>query len=334
MFKFLWWLIKLGTVLFCIGLILAIFELLFKFLAEYWWLLALCVILAATIFFFVSTWRKKKMKQRVREIHAEVELYRLDSLADIQGNQQTAYADEYQDENRIKPSFFEEQERSVHNSTWLNFGGVEAELLNIDLMDGHEFEYWCAALLRENGFQQVEVTQASGDDGVDILAEKDSIRYAIQCKRYNTYLGNKPIQEVHTGKAVYNCHVGAVMTNQYFTDGGKRAAMATGTLLWDRDWLRKHIVYTKSPESSSNTEALSQMDDLDGDEMLLAAVDVVLETRQASVPMLQKRLNLGYARAARIMDEMEEKGFVGPFQGSKPRSILLTKEQWNQRKWQ
>ena len=69
-------------------------------------------------------------------------------------------------------------------------------------------------------------------------------------------------------------------------------------------------------------------DELGGDEMLPAAVDVILETGQASVSMLQRRLKLGYARAARIVDEMEEKGIVGPFQGSKPRTILVTKEQW------
>ena len=68
--------------------------------------------------------------------------------------------------------------------------------------------------------------------------------------------------------------------------------------------------------------------EMDGDEMLPAAVDVILETGQASVSMLQRRLKLGYARAARIVDEMEEKGIVGPFQGSKPRAILVTKEQW------
>ena len=69
-------------------------------------------------------------------------------------------------------------------------------------------------------------------------------------------------------------------------------------------------------------------DELEGDEMLPAAVDVILETGQASVSMLQRRLKLGYARAARIVDEMEEKGIVGPFQGSKPRTILITKEKW------
>ena len=68
--------------------------------------------------------------------------------------------------------------------------------------------------------------------------------------------------------------------------------------------------------------------ELAGDEMLPAAVEIILETGQASVSMLQRRLKLGYARAARIVDEMEERGIVGPFQGSKPRAILITKEQW------
>ena len=66
----------------------------------------------------------------------------------------------------------------------------------------------------------------------------------------------------------------------------------------------------------------------EGDEMLPAAIDVVMETGQASVSMLQRRLKLGYSRAARIVDEMETRGIVGPFEGSKPRQILITKEQW------
>ena len=68
----------------------------------------------------------------------------------------------------------------------------------------------------------------------------------------------------------------------------------------------------------------------DGDELLPAAVEVILETGQASVSMLQRRLKLGYARAARIVDEMEEKGIVGPFEGAKPRQLLITREQWAQ----
>ena len=66
------------------------------------------------------------------------------------------------------------------------------------------------------------------------------------------------------------------------------------------------------------------------DELISAAIEVVLETGQASVSMLQRRLKLGYARAARLVDQMEEKGVVGPFEGSKPRQLLITKEQWQE----
>lgn len=111
----------------------------------------------------------------------------------------------------------------------------------IDHMEGHEFEHWCAALLLKIGFDSADVTQASGDDGVDIVAIKEGIRYAIQCKCYSSDLGNKPIQEVHAGKDVYRCHIGAVMTNVHFTAGGKRVAEATGTLLWDRTWIADKI---------------------------------------------------------------------------------------------
>ena len=81
-------------------------------------------------------------------------------------------------------------------------------------------------------------------------------------------------------------------------------------------------------KAASVSDPEPNAEEMDGDEMLPAAVDVILETGQASVSMLQRRLKLGYARAARIVDEMEEKGIVGPFQGSKPRAILITKEQW------
>ncbi len=66
------------------------------------------------------------------------------------------------------------------------------------------------------------------------------------------------------------------------------------------------------------------------DELLPAAIEVVLDVGQASVSMLQRRLKLGYGRAARLVDQMEEKGVVGPFEGSKPRQLLITKEQWQE----
>lgn len=92
------------------------------------------------------------------------------------------------------------------------------------------------------------------------------------------------------------------------------------------DEIEKKASQTGNKTNVSDSEPTA--DELSGDEMLPAAVDVILETGQASVSMLQRRLKLGYARAARIVDEMEEKGIVGPFVGSKPRAILINKQQW------
>ena len=82
--------------------------------------------------------------------------------------------------------------------------------------------------------------------------------------------------------------------------------------------------------SGGDSAAAGNADANDYDELLPAAIDVVLELGQASVSMLQRRLKLGYGRAARLVDQMEEKGIVGPFEGSKPRQLLITKDQWQE----
>lgn len=124
-------------------------------------------------------------------------------------------------------------ELNAHNSTSI--------ISKVDSMDGHNFEHWCAELLQKNGFYNVEVTPGSGDHGVDVLAEKEGVRYAIQCKCYSHDLGNTPVQEVYAGKEMYRCQVGVVMTNRYFTKGAKELAEKTRVLLWDRDKIQQMI---------------------------------------------------------------------------------------------
>lgn len=68
------------------------------------------------------------------------------------------------------------------------------------------------------------------------------MRYAFQCKRYSSKLGNSAIQQVNTGKIIYSCMKAVVITNNYFTPGAKQAAKATGVELWDRDVLIDKIV--------------------------------------------------------------------------------------------
>lgn len=107
----------------------------------------------------------------------------------------------------------------------------------IDEMEGHDFEYFCAELLEKSGFIDVEVTRASGDYGVDILAEKEGVTYAIQCKRYAAPVGVEAVQQVYAGRDYYDRMVGAVMTNQYFTASAVDAAKRLKILLWDRGYL-------------------------------------------------------------------------------------------------
>ena len=68
----------------------------------------------------------------------------------------------------------------------------------------------------------------------------------------------------------------------------------------------------------------------DYDELLPQAAEIIFETKIASVSALQRRLKLGYARAARIVDQLEEVGVLGPFEGSKPRQIIMTYQQWQE----
>lgn len=110
-----------------------------------------------------------------------------------------------------------------------------------DTMEGHDFEYYCADLLKSNGFYNVNVTQGSGDQGIDVLAEKGGIKYGIQCKCYSKDIGNKAVQEAFAGKTFYHCHVAAVLTNRYFTRSAKELASINQVLLWDRDQLEKFI---------------------------------------------------------------------------------------------
>ena len=83
-------------------------------------------------------------------------------------------------------------------------------------------------------------------------------------------------------------------------------------------------------DKKKNGGTAGQDDDPDSeaDEMLPKAIEIVVENQMASTTLLQKKLKLGYARASRIIDDLEERGIIGPFEGSKPRKVLISKQQW------
>lgn len=111
----------------------------------------------------------------------------------------------------------------------------------LDKMEGHNFEYACADLLRLNGWHDVSVTQGSGDYGIDILARRGSVKYAIQCKRYQGNVGVKAVQEAGLGMDFYHCDAAAVITNSSFTKQAVKLANETGVRLLGREFLQELI---------------------------------------------------------------------------------------------
>lgn len=111
----------------------------------------------------------------------------------------------------------------------------------LDNMEGLLFENAVADLLFHNGYRDVKVTQGSGDYGIDILARRKNMKYAIQCKRYKTKVSVKAVQEAGLGADFYHCDAAAVITNSEFTKPAENLAKTTGVRLWGRPFLQQLI---------------------------------------------------------------------------------------------
>jgi restriction system protein len=111
------------------------------------------------------------------------------------------------------------------------------KLQELDEISGLDFEELTCDILASNGFELAQNTRSTGDFGVDVLAYRDGISFAIQCKRYHSDVGIEAVQQVYAGRAFYECHVAMVLTNQYFTPAARELADKIGVVLWDRDML-------------------------------------------------------------------------------------------------
>ncbi len=123
---------------------------------------------------------------------------------------------------------------------WIMFNPIaNASARKLDRMEGHEFESYCAKVLKKNGFRSIQVTQGSSDYGADIIAKKHGRKWVVQCKRYSTVVGSTPVQEISAAMQYYNAKKAAVITNSTFTANAKRLAKANGILLIDGEALSK-----------------------------------------------------------------------------------------------
>ena len=106
-------------------------------------------------------------------------------------------------------------------------------------LTGEEFEEYVALILGDNGFREIELTRASGDQGVDVLAERSGLQYAIQCKNYAGAVGNAAVQEAYAGAQYYGCDVAVVVCPGEFTRAARELAASTGVELWDAQRLTR-----------------------------------------------------------------------------------------------
>lgn len=204
---------------------------------------------------------------------------------------------------------------------------IDLELAEIDNMGGIQFENYVANLLKKNGFYNVQVTQASNDYGIDILAKKRGIKYAIQCKNYSNRVGNSAIQEAYTGKNYYNADKAAVFTNNYFTQNASNLAQINNVELWDRDVLTKMIKMSNAVSDNFiyKDELIKQPiideDDYDenffcdciflsDDELVNNVVSYTVHRGSISSSKIQMKFKIGFNRALRLIDDMEKMGII------------------------
>ena len=107
------------------------------------------------------------------------------------------------------------------------------------LLTGEEFEQYVALLLKDHYYRHIELTKGSGDQGVDILCERNGKTYAIQCKNYEGAVGNFAVQEAYAGAQFYDCEIPVVICPGAFTRGAIELAESTGVELWDGEKLER-----------------------------------------------------------------------------------------------
>ncbi len=132
----------------------------------------------------------------------------------------------------------------------------------------------------------------------------------------------------------------------YYLTGMSKPTRVQGSFISDKD-VEKVVDFIKSngtatyndeiletiERANNNEKDVKDIDDDDGiDPLLDEAIETVIETRQASTSFMQRRFKVGYARAGRLIDQMEERGIISGYQGSKPREVLISKERWQELK--
>lgn len=182
--------------------------------------------------------RKKKKKEELQRIAREQEEERKEKEA----------REKKEFEEMLRLDREREKEEEAREEARLQ----ALELADVDNMDGISFESYVARLLENEGFSNVQVTQASSDFGVDIIASRDKYTYAIQTKRTETNVSRRAVSDAVAGKKFFSCNAAMVITNSFISKQVKEFALFSGCEIVERDTLAEWIMKFQSAEMQAN----------------------------------------------------------------------------------
>lgn len=166
-------------------------------------------------------------------------------------------------ENIIMKTKTKNKANEIYKKTYgsTKYKNVEEKMEHIDNLEGYEFEDYISGLLRKDGYTNIQGTKYSGDYGVDIIADKDGLKCAIQCKRFTNKVSLSAIQEISAGRKYYKCDKAIVITNNYYTNAAKELALATNVELLDRDYIIKILKKEENDINLSNVNNVNYQEE-------------------------------------------------------------------------
>ena len=187
-------------------------------------------------------WTDEQIAKHIYRININFDIHK---LAELIGIKQQLHSHNFTSQILGKEIVIEDVIELVQKENYLKNLAVDNNttkitIRDIDVMSGSEFEHYIAKLFKSFGYK-TEVTKTSGDQGIDVIAEKNGIKYAIQAKCYNSPVGNHAIMEAVAGAKYYDADQIIVITNNTFTKSAIELAQKNNVHLWDRKVLIEKI---------------------------------------------------------------------------------------------
>lgn len=221
-------------------------------------------------------------------------------------------------------------------------------LVELDALSGTEFESVIQTILHNRGWQ-LDLTPITGDFGADLIGRgHDGASWVIQAKRWKGAVGIEAVQQVLGAQAYYQTQKALLITTATLTKAAQELAQHTQVTVWTRNEIaplyaelrdRDMAVFRHDADIQTAPPHPSTMSMLDFDvstsvpnevdNLFPEAVHLVTKNRKASPALLQRYFRIGYTQAVQLIDAMQERGFVGPSDGTPAYEVRLTIEQFH-----